>query len=261
MVLLTYTRFQLIHLYSRWLRNVFCLVDYAVLPCLIFASLGNSILIGLDRFVATVRPLQYKHIVTPRRIGFCILLECIVIIAVVLVPIIYNTRRLDLDVIHLEVPFYLVTVWPPGYNLILGPFIGALIFVNFVFYTGILVAFRKVRNTIQASSVSVLRSRKLTATVVTVVMITLICWSPVVLFYLMPATPENPDPKLVRISEVALTLMVVASYLNNVIYPMRIPDYRRAYLRLLGCGAAGARVEPSIPTVSHSQMRTHQTNC
>jgi uncharacterized sodium:solute symporter family permease YidK len=157
-------------------------------------------------------------------------------------------------------PFSLLTVWPPGYNFVIGSFMTFLIAVNFIFYAGILVAFCKRRSTGQASSASVQRSRKLTATVVTVVMITMICYSPNALFYFMPVTLENPDPIRVKISEVGLMAMIIASYLNNVIYPMRIPDYRKAYLRLLGCGAAGGSVQPSHPPNESRPACAQQAN-
>jgi hypothetical protein len=95
------------------------------------------------------------------------------------------------------------------------------------------VVFKKV--SARVSSESDTRSRKLTTTVITVVMIALVCWTPAVIVYLIPPDPVQMNQTNLRLNQVAFLLMVVASYLNNIIYPMKHPGYRRAYRALLAC--------------------------
>jgi hypothetical protein len=126
--------------------------------------------------------------------------------------------------------------YPSKYTeFVVGPLVVSMMLMNCFLYGVIIFKFRAVTRRTQTTSAREERSRRLTSTVVLVVVITLSFWGPIVFFFLLPRDIRNPSQYAIRsaVYRISFVLVIASSYLNNVIYALRQPDYRMAFRRLL----------------------------
>jgi hypothetical protein len=224
-----------LRLFSGFVSNVLTLVNSALLQCLFLASLGNTLLIGCDRFVATTRPTEYRKLVSIRRVCGGILINWIALGFVIGIPMILHNLQQDLN-IRVVYVLDVKIAHPKKYvEYVVDPLTFAMMLCNCILYSVILFKFYRISQRLPTSSTREIRSRKLTATVVTVVLITLVLWAPTVFFCLLPIEPGEVHSLRGLVYRIGLVMLIISSYLNNVIYAMRQPDYKLAYRRLLRC--------------------------
>ncbi|ELU17760.1 hypothetical protein CAPTEDRAFT_185966 [Capitella teleta] len=240
----TYTRVIYSHLLPFWLSNILRLGNSVTIHTVIVISLGNSLLIGVDRFIATVRPFKYKSMVTKKRIYCTIGLMWFVVISILMLPLTIHNRNRNLNTWAINLGD-LSKIYPSGFPAFVGFLMISLIATNSILYFAILVAFQQVSGRVESSNETGKKSRKLTSTVAIVVIFTLAFYCPYIVFLIMPPTVGNPSFTQYVLPHLAIVLITVGSYMNNIIYPLRQPDYRKAYLAVLGCKMSLSQIGPA----------------
>lgn len=222
---------------SIYVWNTGLWINAGLLYLMFAASLGTTVLIGLDRFVATTLPMKYKFIVTQRVTCVCLLLMWLFMIVISEAPLMYRSTEFDWS----KETLFLVNFQlyqPSGYSeKVYGPFLCMMMVIICILYSGMFFSYKKMQRRIHSAiSQESQNSGKLTKIFITIVTIMMICWTPVVYFILNP-------PSLVKMSDytslesdlfrVAFLLVTVPSYANNFVYAFQHRDYRTAYLNLL----------------------------
>ncbi|ELT90311.1 hypothetical protein CAPTEDRAFT_191968 [Capitella teleta] len=247
----TYVRAIYSHLLPLWLANVLRLANSVTMHSVIVISLGNSLLIGVDRFIATVSPFKYKSIATKKRVYYTIGLMWLAVIGVLSFPLVIHNinRKLDDWIINM---MELTTIYPQGFPAFVGVLMCSLMVTNFILYFAIMVAFQRVSGRVESINATGQKSRKLTSTVAIVVMFTLVFYCPFVVYLMLPPAKGKADVVKRMLAQVALVLITFASYINNIIYPLRQRRYRDAYAKVFSCSKVNVQVEPASQKTTKS---------
>lgn len=224
---------------SKHIQNTGVWINAGFVYLVFAVSLGNTVLIGLDRFVATTFPLKYKFIITRRVTYLSLLTMWLVMIVITLVPLIYRSTQYDWSNEQLLLANF-KTFQPTGYSkYVYGPFLCSLMLALCIVYSAMFFSYHKsIRRINPAITQENQNSRKLTKIFITIVTIMIICWTPVV--YCIVNQPDDagtsnvnaPEYKIFRIS---FLLVTVPAYANNFVYAFQHRDYKMAYLHLLKC--------------------------
>ena len=188
------------------------LVTIYILHLFLTASLTNLAAISLERAHATFRPFRHR-IIKKLRFGFII---TIIWVTSGLLPIaIYLHRNL---VHRLMIWIY---------------FNGFCLFVICVSYVSIAVKISCGAHPQHHGAAS--RERKLTNTLFIVTVVSLLLWLPYTIFYLLLAyLPSSlpPYPVFFHLACAFVILFFANSLVNPILYAVRMPDFKRAFVSL-----------------------------
>ncbi|ELT99188.1 hypothetical protein CAPTEDRAFT_196246 [Capitella teleta] len=193
----------------------------AVINAMVFpGSLFISLVIGLDRAIATTHPLKYKSILTHQR-GFTLLTVIAIFIFLTVVPAaLLNVLTLD----EIPVIMHPTAIYPDGYTTFFtSPLIFSLLVANSLFYLKVLGAYKRTLTRYSTNNRLTMRSRKLTKTAMLTVLILIVCWLPLAVITAMPISCVND----VTYHSVFI-VVVIPTFANNFIYAWNHRDFRRA---------------------------------
>jgi hypothetical protein len=213
----------------NWLVNIF---NVLAVP----ASLVNSFLIGVDRFLAISYPTKYMQQMNNKKAALMVMGQWLFVGLVVLPPSIYKRSRHGI-----QFTVHPPDIYPESYTAyVTTPLAFILLIANALLYARILQLHRSHSMKViggQANQDQVSkRSRRLTRLALIVVSVLIACWAPVTIMTVVP--PPSPNPyesnAFNLIYNICFVVLLVPSYMNNVIYAWRHQDYKRAYLKLIG---------------------------
>ena len=188
-------------------------VFYYVFP---FVSLTNIAMISLERFHATFRPFNHRLI---KRWVYVV-----AIIVVWVFPVIFLVIW-SVNVLYLIVD-QLYT---------LESYCVLCLIVSFVSYTSILSKFRFGAHP-QRHCAAALRQRKLTFTLFTTTLVSLLLWLPYNIFLFLVKLTDIYDslsvPEFFHLSNVLFFLYFANSFVNPILYTIRMPNFKKALLSL-----------------------------
>ena len=181
-----------------------------------FVSLTNIAVISLERFHATFRPFNHRLI---KRWVYVVAITVVWVFPVI-VSVISVVEFLYFN----------------GYHLYMLESYCLLCFiVIFVFYTSILFKFRFGAHP-QRHCAAALRQRKLTFTLFTTTLVSLLLWLPYSIFLFLINLSDIYDSLSVReyfhLYNVLMFLFYANSLVNPILYTIRMPDFKKALLSL-----------------------------
>ncbi|ELU00710.1 hypothetical protein CAPTEDRAFT_202108 [Capitella teleta] len=222
-----------------------------------FSSLLTAFAIGLDRAVATIKPMKYRSWVTRKRGIVCLVAMWTLACIIVLTPLFMKLGSLDKEqpvpvIMHPPLAFPQEFIRYGSTPMIMCCLIG-----NALLYLAIVIAFNRVSHSTN-SSASAKHSQRLTKTSVMVVSSLLICNTPITIMAALPP-PTEPLQQLQAnlIYNLLLIFLLVPTFSNNFLYAWHQRDFRRAYGRLLRCGRQNAAVRPNPPADNMTNSSTH----
>ncbi|ELU00709.1 hypothetical protein CAPTEDRAFT_202107 [Capitella teleta] len=222
-----------------------------------FSSLLTAFAIGLDRAVATIKPMKYRSWVTRKRGIVCLVAMWTLACIIVLTPLFMKLGSLDKEqpvpvIMHPPLAFPQEFIRYGSTPMIMCCLIG-----NALLYLAIVIAFNRVSHSTN-SSASAKHSQRLTKTSVMVVSSLLICNTPITIMAALPP-PTEPLQQLRTnlIYNLLLIFLLVPTFSNNFLYAWHQRDFRRAYGRLLRCGGQNAAVRPNPPADNMTNSSTH----
>ena len=181
-----------------------------------FVSLTNIAVISLERFHATFRPFNHRLI---KRWVYVVAITVVWVFPVI-VLVIWLVNSLHFIVDHLYI--------------LESCFLFCLI-VIFVSYTSILFKFRFGAH-LQRHCAAALRQRKLTFTLFTATLVSLLLWLPYSIFLFLFNLSDIYDSLSVReyfhLYNVLMFLFYANSLVNPILYTIRMPDFKKALLSL-----------------------------
>ena len=186
------------------------------LPLLTEITILTSSAISVDRLLALLLGLRYRHVVTLRRVRVVML--CIWLVAVVPGSLTFF------------IPFHIC------FKLFLTLIILCLV-ISFVSNTKIFFILRHQQTQLRDSSQkgqpnvegipqNIARYKKTVSTIIWVQLVSVACYAPYVITSIIP-TFLNVDSKVVNISSFTLTLLYLNSSLNPILYCWKIRDVRQ----------------------------------
>ncbi|KAM3850047.1 trace amine-associated receptor 13c-like [Diretmus argenteus] len=191
-----------------YLGNIMCAFYVYVSFIITSSSVGNMVLISVDRYVAICDPLRYPTSITPRRVKICVTLcdgECVIVIN-------YITGYVDLVVSFI------------------GPVTVIIVLYSRVFVVAVSQA-RAMRSHIvtvthrRSVTVTVKKSEmKAARTLGIVIVVFLVCYCP---YYLPSLAGQDTSSEASYLSFLFL-LLYCNSLLNPVIYAFFYPWFRKA---------------------------------
>ena len=233
--------------YPKRNQNAFIWTLAALITFLFASSLANTFIIGCDRLLATVWPLHYKTIVTRTRVCLAIVIMFVAVFCIFCIPLCVSAASLDTSNTILTI-LTMDRLQPGKYSeYVIGPFIVLLMLLNCILYSVIFVAFRKSANKVQSTAHLEQRSRRLTRTILLVV---LVCWMPTVFFIIFPPTEETGIRAMAY--RAGFGLLLVPSCMNNFVYAFRQKEYKTAYMNLL---KRSHRVQPQVINIRKTNSK------
>ena len=181
-----------------------------------FVSLTNIAVISLERFHATFRPFNHRLI---KRWVYVVAITVVwVFPVIVLVSWLVNLLHLIVDHLYILESCFLFCL-----------------IVIFVSYTSILFKFRFGAHP-QRHCAAALRQRKLTFTLFTTTLVSLLLWLPYSIFLFLINLSDIYDSLSVReyfhLYNVLMFLFYANSLVNPILYTIRMPDFKKALLSL-----------------------------
>lgn len=186
------------------------------------ASFITIIFLGVDRVYATKKPMLYKQIMTAKNAFILTVIQWIVLTAVILVPIFYRYVLLPPEVKSQVTP-YPTFVFPEGYTIyFVSPMTYVFLVTISVLYAVIYVAFRgTVIKVASEASTPDLKMRKITQSMIIIVVVLVLCWSPIAIIGSIPTPDPILDPKLFLGFQLSLNtafiLLLCPCYVNTFI--------------------------------------------
>ena len=177
-----------------------------------FVSLTNIAVISLERFHATFRPFRHRLI---KRWVYVVTIAVVWIFPAVIrvLGMLYETRYM--------------------YNhlYLFESYCCLCLIVTFVSYTSILFKFRFGTHP-QRHFAAALRQRKLTVTLFITTLVSLLLWLPYCIFLFLVNLTDIYDsfsvPEYFHLSNVLIFLYFVNSFINPILYTIRMPDFKKA---------------------------------
>ena len=207
-------------------------LKFAVLHLFSFTSLVNLVFVSLERLHATFRP--FKHRFVKKWIyGVIITVIWLTTTARELVQIVLTEKGISNFYVDstLYLPFYLISV-----------------FLICVCYILIVVKVRCSRHPYHHGGAS-LRERKLTGTSLIVALVSLLSWLPLIIYLILGSLqkfPKRSQRSYFHIRMTLLSIFLINSIVNPVIYAMRMPEFRASVLQIF-CRTSSRLIQPDLP--------------
>ena len=192
---------------SKHWHKILAVLFFWFLVC----SLTNMTVISLERLNATFWPFRHRTI---KKSVYWVL-----IIAIWLTALLFSCALEMMIYYRREWDYYLYT-WSSLMSICL-----LVICVSYVF---IVVKFRFGNQPLHHGAAN--RERKLTLTVFTVTSLSLLFWLPYIITFFLPTNilSSLSEIALFRLYCVSIFLLYANSFLNPILYTMRMPGFRRA---------------------------------
>ena len=213
----------------------FIYLTFALLHLFSFTSLVNLVFVSLERLHATFRPLKHRF-VKKWIYGVIITVIWLTTIARESVQIVLSEKGISKFYIDstLYLPFYLISV-----------------FLICVCYILIVVKARCSRHPYHHGGAS-LRERKLTGTSLIVALVSLLSWLPLIIYLILQSLQKFPklsQRSYFHIRMTLLSIFLINSIVNPVIYAMRMPEFRAGVSQIF-CRLARTSsrvIQPDLP--------------
>ena len=189
-------------------------------------SLTNVAVISLDRLHATIRPFRHRLI---KKWVYGLTIAGVWVLAAMLSTVILIRRMRQYE--NLKEISYHVYAWE-SYSCL-------CLFVIFVSYSSIAVKFLCGAHPQHHGAAN--RQRKLTVTLFIMTIVSLLTWLPYVVFtflffrYLNSILKFLSAQELFRLQYSLMTLCMMNSLVNPIVYTIRMPEFRKALLLLFKC--------------------------
>ena len=205
---------------------------FAVLHLFSFTSLVNLVSVSLERLHATFRPFKHRF-VRKWIYGVIITVIWLTTTARESVQILFKENEISNFYIDstLYLPFYLISV-----------------FLICACYILIVVKVRCSRHPYHHSAAS-LRERKLTGTSLIVALVSLLSWLPLIMNAILRSSrkfPKLSGRSYFYIRMILLSIFLINSIVNPVIYAMRMPEFRASVLQIF-CRTSSRLIQPDLP--------------
>ena len=202
----------------------------AVLHLFSFTSLVNLAFVSLERLHATFRP--FKHRFVKKWIYG-------VIITVIWLT---TTARESVQIVLKGISNFYIdsTLYLPFYLISL--------FLICACYILIVVKVRCSRHPYHHGGAS-LRERKLTGTSLIVALVSLLSWLPLIIYLILGSLQKFPklsQRSYFHIRMTLLSIFLINSIVNPVIYAMRMPEFRASVLQIF-CRTSSRLIQPDLP--------------
>ena len=184
-------------------------LQYALLTVFLTVSLTNLTAISLERTHATFRPFRHR-IIKKWVFGF--------IIAIIWV----TTGVLTIALYYL--------LYQAIYSYVVGSFIGLCIFIICVCYASIVVKIYCGAHPQHHGATG--REEKLTKTLVIVTVVSLLMWLPITIYCLLSVYSFVPWWVDFRLFHAFSVLFLANSFVNPILYAIKMPDFKRALVSL-----------------------------
>ncbi|ELT94241.1 hypothetical protein CAPTEDRAFT_212678 [Capitella teleta] len=200
--------------------------------CFLFlCSVSTAFVIGVDRAVATCKPMAYKRIMTHRFSVIAIIVIWITNTIVNFPAMLY--QFIDVyssgDIHYVTNP---TEVYPPYYTTYFsGPLMMCLLVCNVLLYTLVLCGYIKAASKVNVSNSeqSTLRITRMCIITVTIFIFGMI---PILTVGAVPPPESDKFHIYQLLYDIALMMCITPSYLNNIMYACLQRDIRTAYGRL-----------------------------
>ena len=207
-------------------------LKFAVLHLFSFTSFVNLVFISLERLHATFRPLKHRF-VRKWIYGVVITVIWLTTTARESVQIVLKENGIRNAYINsaLYLPFYLI-----------------LVFLIFACYILIAVKVRCSRHPHHHAAAS-LRERKLTSTSLIVAFVSLLSWLPLIIYSILYSSQRFPKLSVRYFFHIRMTLLsifLINSIVNPVIYAMRMPEFRASVSQIF-CRTCNRKIQPDLP--------------
>ena len=193
-------------------------LKFAVLHLFSFTSFVNLVFVSLERLHATLRPFRHRFV---KKWIYGVIITVIWLTTTVResVQIVLFEKRISNFYLDstLYLPFYLISV-----------------FVIFVCYILIVVKVRCSRHPYHHGAASI-RERKLTGISLIVALVSLLSWLPLIIHVVLDISQKYPElsPRSnFHIRMALLSIFLINSIINPVIYAMRMPEFRASVSKI-----------------------------
>ncbi|KAM3878040.1 trace amine-associated receptor 13c-like [Diretmus argenteus] len=216
-----------------FLGNIMCVFYVYVTFIITSSSVGNMVLISVDRYVAICHPLRYPTSITPRRVKICVILCwacCVSYSGLILKDFLKQPDRYH----SCDGECVLVINYTTGSVDIVVNFIGPVT-VIIVLYSRVFVVAVSQARAMRSHIVTVTHRRSVTVTVKKsemkaartlgiVIVVFLVCYCP----YYFPSLAGQDTSSEASYSIFVILLLFCNSLLNPVIYAFFYPWFRKA---------------------------------
>ena len=207
-------------------------LKFAVLHLFSFTSLVNLVFVSLERLHATFRPFRHRF-VKKWIYGVIITVIWLTTTARESIQIVLNEKGISNFYIDftLYLPFYLISV-----------------FLICVCYILIVLKVRCSRHPYHHGAAS-LRERKLTGTSLIVALVSLLIWLPLIIHSILLSSqkfPKHSQRSSFHIGMTLLSIFLINSIVNPVIYAMRLPGFRAGVSQIF-CRTCNLAIQPDLP--------------
>ena len=186
-------------------------IPWFLLFWFLVCSLANMTVISLERLNATFWPFRHRTI---KKSVYWVL-----IIAIWLTALLFSCALVMMTYYRRKWDYYFYT-W--------SSFMSICLLVICVSYVFVVVKFRFGNQPRHHGAAD--RERKLTLTVFTVTSLSLLLWLPYIITFFLPTNilSSLSEIALFRLNCVSMFLLYANSFLNPILYTMRMPGFRRA---------------------------------
>ena len=207
-------------------------VKFAILHLFSFTSLVNLIFVSLERLHATFRPFRHRF-VKKWIYGVIITVIWLTTTARESAQIVLKEKGISKFYVDstLYLPFYLISV-----------------FLICACYILIVVKVRCSRHPYHHGAAS-LRERKLTGASLIVALVSLLSWLPLIIYLILLSSKKFPklSPRSdFHIRMTLVSIFLINSIVNPVIYAMRMPEFRASVSQIF-CGTSNRQAQPDFP--------------
>uniref|UniRef100_A0A672HME1 Sphingosine-1-phosphate receptor 4 n=1 Tax=Salarias fasciatus TaxID=181472 RepID=A0A672HME1_SALFA len=193
------------------------------------ASIFSLLLIAVERYTTMVKPLHQKSAMNAfHRIYGLVALCWVLALVIGFLPLLGWNCICNLDGCSTLLPLY-----SKSYI-----FFSLIIFLLILLAIGVLYGaiYCRVHSSAQlCSQRSPRHSRALLKTVVIIVGVFMLCWGPLFALLMVDFSCTSRQCKFLSKADVCITLAVINSFLNPIIYALGSSDMRKAFAKLLCC--------------------------
>ena len=204
----------------------------AVLHLFSFTSLVNLVFLSLERLHATFRPFRHRFV---KKWIYGVIITVIWLLTTARESVQILLRENGIRDIYLNstlyLPFYLISV-----------------FLICICYILIAVKIRCSRHPYRHGAAS-LRERKLTGTSLIVALVSLLSWLPLIIYSILYSSEKFPNLSQrfhFHIRMTLLTMFLINSIVNPVIYAMWMPEFRASVSQMF-CRTCNRAIQPDLP--------------